>query len=117
VNPVSDLVPFARHVLAELKRRRVLRVAAAYAAMSFIVAQAADILLPALRLPDWTMTLVVLLLLLGFPFALVLAWFFDISPTGVRRTDDEAPTARDAPPVLHAGARAARTTASTSAMA
>jgi adenylate cyclase len=103
VNPVSDLVPFARHVLAELKRRRVLRVAAAYAAMGFIVAQAADILLPALRLPDWTMTLVVLLLLLGFPFALVLAWFFDISPTGVRRTDDEAPTARDAPPVLHAG--------------
>jgi adenylate cyclase len=106
---VSDLVPFARHLLTELKRRRVLRVAAAYAAMGFIVAQAADIILPALRVPDWSMTLVVLLLLLGFPFALVLAWFFDISPTGLQRTVDEAPTADDAQPAVQAGAGTSET--------
>lgn len=100
---MSDLVPFLRHVMAELQRRRVLRVAAAYAAVGFIVAQAADIVLPALQLPDWTLTLVVVLLLLGFPLAVVLAWFFDISPTGLRRTDGTAAASRG----VHRGAGSA----------
>lgn len=83
---MTQLVPFLQHVAAELKRRRVLRVAAAYAAVGFVVAQVADIVAPALNLPAWTLTLVVVLLLLGFPLALALAWFFDITPTGVERT-------------------------------
>jgi adenylate cyclase len=73
--------------------------------MGFIVTQAADIILPALRLPDWSMTLVVLLLLLGFPFALVLAWFFDISPTGLQRTVDEVPMADSAQAAVRAAAQ------------
>jgi adenylate cyclase len=87
---VSELGPFLRHFAAELKRRRVLRVAGAYAAMSFVVAQVADIAFPALNLPAWTLTLVIVLLLIAFPFALVLAWIFDVTPDGLRRTDAPA---------------------------
>ncbi|UCC71812.1 MAG: hypothetical protein JSV86_15765 [Gemmatimonadota bacterium] len=73
--------------LNELKRRRVYRVAIVYAVVAFVVWQAAEIAFPALRLPDWTLTLVVVLTLVGFPIALVLAWAFEITPEGVRRTE------------------------------
>ncbi|UCC83655.1 MAG: tetratricopeptide repeat protein [Gemmatimonadota bacterium] len=71
----------------ELKRRRVFRVAVVYAAVAFVIWQAADFALPALRLPDWVPTLVVVLTLLGFPIAVVLAWAFEITPEGVKRTE------------------------------
>jgi tetratricopeptide (TPR) repeat protein/class 3 adenylate cyclase len=58
-----------------------------YAAVAFVVVQVADIAFPALRLPEWTLTLVVVLIALGFPVALVLAWAYDVTPRGVRRTD------------------------------
>jgi TolB-like protein/Flp pilus assembly protein TadD len=70
----------------ELKRRRVFRVAVVYGAVAFVVAQAADIAFPALQLPPWTITLVVVLAVLGFPIALVLAWAFEVTPDGVVRT-------------------------------
>jgi adenylate cyclase len=73
--------------LAELKRRRVFRVATVYAAAGFVVWQAADIAFPALGLPEWLVTAVVAVTLVGFPLALVLAWAFDITPDGVLRTD------------------------------
>lgn len=73
--------------LAELKRRRVWRVAVVYAATAFVVVQVADLIFPRLALPDWSVTLVVVLALLGFPIALVLAWAFEVSPEGVRRTE------------------------------
>ncbi len=79
--------------LAELKRRRVPQVAAAYAAVAFVVAQVADLAAPGLHLPGWTITLVLLLLILGFPLAIVLAWVFDIGPQGIERTGE-----REAPP-------------------
>jgi adenylate cyclase len=72
--------------LAELKRRRVYQVAVVYAAAAFVAAQAADLFLPHLGLPDWTVRLVVVLAVAGFPVALILAWVFDITPSGVRRT-------------------------------
>ncbi len=75
-----------RAFLAELQRRRVFRVAVVYAVASFAILQVADIAFPALRLPDWTITLVVAVTLLGFPVAMVLAWAFDITPQGVVRT-------------------------------
>jgi TolB-like protein/Tfp pilus assembly protein PilF len=84
---VSALGPFLRHFASELRRRRVLRVAGAYAAMAFIAAQVGDIAFPALGLPPWALTLVIVLLLIGFPFALVMAWLFDVTPGGVRRTE------------------------------
>jgi adenylate cyclase len=73
--------------LAELKRRRVYRVAIVYAAVAFVIWQAAEIAFPALRLPDWTLTLVVLLTIAGFPIALVLAWAFDITQAGVKAAE------------------------------
>ncbi|NIN73122.1 MAG: tetratricopeptide repeat protein [Gemmatimonadetes bacterium] len=73
--------------LAELKRRRVYRVAIVYAAVAFIIWQAAEIAVPALRLPEWALTLVVLLTIAGFPIALVLAWAFDITPEGVKAAE------------------------------
>jgi len=75
-----------RALLAELKRRRVYRVAVVYAFVAFVIWQAAEIAFPALNLPPWTLTFVVVLTLLGFPIALVLAWAFDITPEGVKRT-------------------------------
>jgi non-specific serine/threonine protein kinase len=76
-----------KRLIHELKRRRVFRVAAVYAAAAFVIWQAADFVLPAARLPDWAPTLVLALTLLGFPVVLVLAWVFDITPEGVRRTE------------------------------
>src|SRR5437870_2669214 len=67
--------------LSELKRRKVYNVAAMYAAAAFIVWQAADILVPSLDLPQWTMKAVVVLTALGFPLAVVLAWIYDVTPT------------------------------------
>ena len=77
--------------LSELKRRRVYRVAVAYAVVAFVIWQAAEIAVPGLNLPDWVLTLVILLTALGFPVAVVLAWAFDITPEGVKRTDAEGP--------------------------
>lgn len=71
----------------ELGRRRVFRVAIAYAVVSGVVVQIADAVLPALPVPDGAMTLVIVLLALGLPVALALAWAYDITPQGVRRTD------------------------------
>ena len=71
--------------LDELKRRKVFRVVIAYAAAAFIVAQVATTFFPALHLPDWTVTLVVALCVIGFPVAALLAWAFDIRDGAVVR--------------------------------
>ncbi len=71
---------------SELKRRKVVRVAAGDVAIGLGVIYAADVILPRLMLPDWTVTLVIVLVGLGFPVALGLAWAFDVVPDGVRRT-------------------------------
>jgi adenylate cyclase len=85
---------------AELRRRRVFRVAAVYAAVAFVIIQVTDIAFPALRLPDWSMTLVVVLTIVGFPLALVFAWIFDLTPDGLERTTSlpGAPGAAARPP-------------------
>ncbi len=76
-----------RSFLAELRRRHIFRVGVVYAIVAFVVLQVADIAFPALRLPDWTLTFVVVMSILGFPIAMVLAWIFDITTEGVRRTE------------------------------
>jgi TolB-like protein len=76
-----------RGLLAELRRRRVFRVAVVYAAVAFVIWQAAEIAFEALSLPSWALTLVVVVSLLGFPVAMVLAWAFDITSKGVVRTE------------------------------
>jgi TolB-like protein/Flp pilus assembly protein TadD len=71
---------------AELKRRKVFQVAALYGIVAFVVLQVADLVLPTLGIPEWGMRLILVLILFGFPIALVLAWAFETTPDGVRRT-------------------------------
>jgi TolB-like protein len=74
------------HLLAELKRRKVYRVGVVYAVVAFVIWQVAEITFPALHLPEWVLTFVVVVVILGFPIALVLAWALEITPEGIRRT-------------------------------
>jgi len=79
--------PRFQRLFAELKRRRVFRVMGVYGGVAFVVLQVADLAFAPLGLPDWTMTLVVVLAMLGFPIAIVLAWAFETTPEGVRKTE------------------------------
>ena len=80
--------PSYQRLFAELKRRRVFRVAAVYGAVAFVVLQVADIMVPALALPESVTRAIALLLILGFPVALVMAWAFELTPEGMKRTED-----------------------------
>ena len=71
-------------LLEELKRRKVVRVAGVYAVVAWLLIQVANNIVPALQLPAWTNTLLVVMLLFGFPVALVLAWAYEVTPDGVR---------------------------------
>jgi TolB-like protein/Tfp pilus assembly protein PilF len=66
----------------ELKRRKVIRVITVYAAAAFVILELVDILAPSLRLPDWTLNLVLILLCVGFIIAVILSWIYDIHPEG-----------------------------------
>jgi TolB-like protein/Flp pilus assembly protein TadD len=74
----------------EVKRRKVYRVAAAYIIAAGGIIQLASATFPAWELPNWSLRLVILLLLVGFPIALILAWAFDITAQGIRATPDTA---------------------------
>jgi len=74
--------------VAELKRRNVFRVAAAYIIVAWLIMQAGDTLAPALRLPDWINSALAFFLILGFPLALFFAWAFEMTPDGVKREKD-----------------------------
>lgn len=70
----------------ELNRRKVLKAATMYAATAFIITEASDIVLPRLGLPDLTVTILIIILIVGFPIALILSWIFDVTPKGVEKT-------------------------------
>lgn len=78
-------------LIAELKRRKVVRVAVVYAATAFAVLQAADIMLPQMGVPEWALSLIVAFIMLGFPIALVLGWALELTPEGLRVTPSAAP--------------------------
>jgi len=59
--------------------------------VAFVILQVADIALPGLGLPEWTITLILALTVLGFPIAIILAWAFEMTPDGVRKTEDAKP--------------------------
>jgi len=71
---------------AELQRRKVYRVAAAYIIAAGFIIQIGSAIFPAWELPNWTLRLVVVLLLVGFPIALILAWAYDVTPQGIQAT-------------------------------
>ena len=72
--------------LKEIKRRKVYRVAAAYVVVAGGLIQLASAVFPAWELPNWALRLVILLLLVGFPIALILAWALEVTPEGIRTT-------------------------------
>lgn len=88
---MSESTPAYQRFFAELKRRRVFRVMAVYGAVGFVLMQIVELLVPALLLPEWTYRFIALLLLLGFPIAVILAWAFELTPEGVKRTEDAEP--------------------------
>ncbi len=78
-----------RSILRELKRRNIYKVAVAYSITGWIIIQVATNVFPVLEFPQWTSQFVILLVLIGFPFALVFAWAFEITPEGIQRTREE----------------------------
>ena len=75
----------------ELKRRNVYKVAVAYAVVSWLLIQVATQVFPFFEIPNWVVRLVVLVVVLGFPIALIIAWAFEMTPQGMKRAEDIAP--------------------------
>ncbi len=73
---------------AELKRRNVYKVAVAYAVVGWLLVQVATQVFPFFEIPNWAVRLVVLAIVIGFPIALVIAWAFELTPQGLKRTED-----------------------------
>jgi TolB-like protein/Tfp pilus assembly protein PilF len=73
---------------AELRRRNVYKVAVAYAIVAWLVIQAASIILPTFEAPPWILKVMIFVLIIGFPVALVFAWAFELTPEGLKRTED-----------------------------
>src|SRR5438874_3109297 len=80
-----------RNFFAELKRRNVYKVAVAYAVVGWLVIQIATSTFPVLEIPNVATKLVIAVVLLGFPIALVIAWAFEMTPEGIKRTEDVSP--------------------------
>jgi len=81
----------ALNFFAELKRRNVYKVAVTYAVVAWLLIQVATQVLPIFEIPNWGIRLIVLLIVVGFPIALVTAWAFEITPEGIKRTEDVDP--------------------------
>jgi TolB-like protein/Tfp pilus assembly protein PilF len=77
----------ANNFFAELKRRNVYKVAIAYAVVAWLLMQVASQIFPFFEIPNWAVRLVVLLLVIGFPVAMILAWAFELTPEGIKRTE------------------------------
>jgi TolB-like protein len=76
-----------RNFFAELKRRNVYKVAVAYAVVAWLLMQVASQIFPFFEIPNWVVRLVILLLIIGFPIALFIAWAFEVTPEGIKRTE------------------------------
>jgi TolB-like protein/Tfp pilus assembly protein PilF len=81
-----------KNFFAELKRRNVYKVAIAYAVVAWLLIQIATQVFPFFEIPNWGVRLVVLLIIIGFPIALILAWAFELTPEGIKRAEDVAPS-------------------------
>ncbi len=77
-----------KNFFAELKRRNVYKVAIAYAIVAWLLMQVATQVFPFLEIPNWAIRLVIMLIVIGFPIALVIAWAFELTPEGLKRTED-----------------------------
>src|SRR2546423_12421252 len=73
---------------AELKRRNVYKVAVAYAVVGWLLVQVTTQVFPIFEIPNWALRLIVFAIVIGFPIALVIAWAFELTPEGLKRTED-----------------------------
>ena len=89
-NRNEAVTSFVRSLMGEMHRRRVFRVAGAYAIVAWILMQLGEITFEPLQLPGWALTLLIIVLLLGFPLVMVLAWAFDWTADGIKRTQSNA---------------------------
>jgi TolB-like protein/Tfp pilus assembly protein PilF len=78
----------AHNFFTELKRRNVYKVAVAYAVVGWLLVQVTTQVFPIFEIPNWAMRLIVLTIIIGFPIALVIAWAFELTPEGLKRTED-----------------------------
>src|SRR5207253_560720 len=76
-----------RNFFAELKRRNVYKVAVAYTFTGWALSQGIAQVFPVFDVPNWVIRLIVLLIIIGLPIALVLAWSFELTPQGIKRTE------------------------------
>ncbi len=86
-------------LIAELKRRNVFRVGVAYAIVAWLLLEVASVIFPGLHLPDWTLTFLIIVILAGFPLALIVAWAFELTPEGIKletAVDSTEPVTRKA---------------------
>src|SRR5207302_5849064 len=80
---------------AELQRRNVYKVAVAYAVVGWLLVQVTTQVFPIFEIPNWALRLIVLAIIIGFPIALVVAWAFELTPEGLKRTEDvDLPSAK-----------------------
>ena len=78
----------SHNFFAELKRRNVYKVAVAYAVVGWLLVQVTTQVFPIFEIPNWALRLIVLAIIVGFPIALVMAWAFELTPEGIKRTED-----------------------------
>ena len=76
------------NLFTELKRRNVYKIAVAYAVVGWLLVQVATQVFPFFEIPNWAVRLIVLAIVIGFPIALVIAWAFELTPEGIKRTQD-----------------------------
>ena len=90
------------NIFTELKKRKVFNSAAIYLATAFVILQVAQIIIPALHIPSWTLSFIVVLLILGFPIIVIFSWIYDVSDDGVVKTDAVSgePQSEKAPPSM-----------------
>jgi TolB-like protein len=93
IDPPSPSLRRGKQFFAELKRRNVYKVAVAYAVASWLVVQAASLVLATFEAPPWAMKAFVVAVAFGFPIALVLSWAFEITPEGIVRESEVSPNA------------------------
>src|SRR5438552_14028151 len=76
-----------RNFFAESKRRNVYKVAIAYGVVAWLLIQIATQVFPFFEIPNWAVRLIVLVIIVGFPIALIIAWAFELTPEGLKRTE------------------------------
>src|SRR5438552_5935451 len=81
----------SRNFFAELKRRNVYKVAVGYAVVGWLLIQITTQVFPFFEIPNWGVRLIVLLIVVGFPIALVIAWAFEMTPEDMKRTENISP--------------------------